>query len=215
MKSHRNITSRRSNAAVIGLAPVWLVTPMPAVAQNAYITNQGISPNFSDNVTVIDATTNKVVTTIEVDLAPSGVAVAPDGSKVYVANEAVKGTVSVIDTATNAVSATVAVGSNPIGVAVKPDGRKVYVANKGRHGTVSVIDTATNAVSATVAVGNSPVGVVVKPEGSQVYVTNDELYCIRHRHGDQRCVRDNCRRQPPRRRRGYAGRQQGLCCEPG
>jgi YVTN family beta-propeller protein len=72
MKSHRNITSRRSNAAVIGLALVWLVTPMPAVAQNAYITNQGISPNFSDNVTVIDTTTNKVVTTIEVDLAPSG-----------------------------------------------------------------------------------------------------------------------------------------------
>jgi YVTN family beta-propeller protein len=55
---------------------------------------------------VIDTATNKVVKTINVGLAPSGVAVAPDGSRVYVANEAFKGTVSVIDTATNAVSAT-------------------------------------------------------------------------------------------------------------
>ena len=115
----------------------WVFTPVPADAQNAYITNQGIAPNFSDNVTVIDTATNKVVKTISVGLAPSGVAVAPDGSRVYVANEAVKGTVSVIDTATNAVSATVAVGNNPVGIAVKPDGRKVYVANKGRQGTLS------------------------------------------------------------------------------
>ena len=105
-KSHKNITSWRSIATVTGLALAWLITPVHAVAQNAYITNQGIPSNFSSNVTVIDTTTNKVVTTIDVGLAPSGVAVAPDGSKVYVANEAVKGTVSVIDAATNAVTAT-------------------------------------------------------------------------------------------------------------
>src|ERR1700756_2389036 len=139
MKSQGNIASRQSIAAVTGLALAWLVTLVPAVAQNAYITNQGIYPNFSNKVTVIDTTTNKVVTTVDVGLAPAGVAVTPDGSKVYVANEAVKGTVSVIDTATNAVSATVAVGSNPVGVAVKPDGRNVYVANKGSHTTVSDI----------------------------------------------------------------------------
>ena len=102
------------------MAVAWLFTPAPADAQNAYITNQGIAPNFSNNVTVIDTTTNKVVTNIEVGLAPSGVAVAPDGSKVYVANQGVKGTVSVIDTATSAVTATVAVGSNPVGIAFNP-----------------------------------------------------------------------------------------------
>ena len=112
--------SRRSMAALTGLALAWPVSLVPAIAQNAYITNQGLYPNFSNKVTVIDTTTNKVVTTIDVGLAPAGVAVAPDGSKVYVANETVKGTVSVIDAAANAVSATVAVGSNPVGVAVKP-----------------------------------------------------------------------------------------------
>jgi YVTN family beta-propeller protein len=175
IKSQGNITSRRSIAAVTGLALAWLVTPPPAVAQNAYITNQGVYPNFSNSVTVIDTTTNKVVTTIDVGLAPAGVAVTLDGSKVYVANEAVKGTVSVIDTATNAVSATVAVGSNPVGVAVTLDGSKVYVGNKGRAGTVSVIDTATNSVSTTIDVGLTPIGVAVTPDGSKVYVANDAV----------------------------------------
>ena len=63
---------------------------------------------------------------------PWGVAVSPDGTKVYVANE-YGNTVSVIDTATNTVTATVNVGSGPFGVAVNPDGTKVYVANSGQQ----------------------------------------------------------------------------------
>src|SRR5262245_13758109 len=101
----------RSIAAVTALALAWLVTPAPAVAQNAYITNQGVYPNFSNSVTVIDTTTNKVVTTIDVGLAPVGVAVTPDGSTVYVTN--LNNTVSVIAAATNAVSATISVGHGP------------------------------------------------------------------------------------------------------
>ena len=73
--------SRRSMAALTGLALAWPVSLVPAIAQNAYITNQGLYPNFSNKVTVIDTTTNKVVTTIDVGLAPAGVAVAPDGSR--------------------------------------------------------------------------------------------------------------------------------------
>ena len=73
-----------------------------------------------------------------------GVAVTPDGSKVYVTNNG-DGTVSVIATATNTVvGSPITVGNNPFGVAVTPDGSKVYVANVG--GGVSVIATATNTV---------------------------------------------------------------------
>ena len=168
-------TSRQAIAAVTALALALLVTPVAAIAQNAYITNQGVYPNFSNNVTVIDTATNKIVTTIGVGLAPSGVAVTPDGKKAYVANRAVSGTVSVIDTATNAVSATITVGSNPVGVAVKPDGSKVYVASQGRHSTLSVIDTATDTVSATIDVGPTPFGVAVTPDGRKVFVAHDAV----------------------------------------
>ena len=66
---------------------------------------------------------------MNVGSGPYGVAVSPDGTKVYVANDN-SNTVSVIDTATNTVTATVPVGSYPSGVAVSPDGTKVYVANQ-------------------------------------------------------------------------------------
>jgi YVTN family beta-propeller protein len=90
---------------------------------------------------------------------PTGVAVDPAGTRVYV-TDGVSNTVSVIATATNTVVATVPVGSIPIGVAVDPAGSRVYVANNnvfsGVSSTVSVIDTATNTVVATVPVGRGP-----------------------------------------------------------
>ena len=54
-----------------------------------------------------------------------GVAVIPDGSKVYVAANEGSDNVSVIATATNAVIATIPVGHRPRGMAVNPDGSKV------------------------------------------------------------------------------------------
>lgn len=62
---------------------------------------------------MVDAATNTVATTIPVGRYPFGVAVSPDGSKVYVTNGG-SATVSVIATASNAVTATVPVGSAPV-----------------------------------------------------------------------------------------------------
>ncbi len=112
---------------------------------------------------MIDTATNTVSATIPVGITPLGVAVSPDGSKVYVTN-AFSNTVWVIDTATNTVSATIPVGFTPVGVAINPDGSKVYVANLNGN-TVSVIDTATNTVIAMIQVGSQPVafGVFIQP----------------------------------------------------
>jgi DNA-binding beta-propeller fold protein YncE len=68
MKSQGDVTWRRSITAATALGLAWLLTPVPAVSQNAYITNQGVYPNFSNKVTVVDTTANKVVTTIDVGL---------------------------------------------------------------------------------------------------------------------------------------------------
>jgi YVTN family beta-propeller protein len=125
--------------------------------------------NFN-TVSVIDTATNTVIATIPAGgFVLTGVAVTPDGSKVYVANSGGGNgnTVSVIDTATNMVTTTIPVGSDPIGVAVTPDGSTVYVANSGggNGNTVSVIDTATNIVTTTIPVGRAPfaLGVFIQP----------------------------------------------------
>jgi YVTN family beta-propeller protein len=100
-----------------------------------YVTN-----HFDNTVSVIATATSTVTATIPVGSGPSGVAVTPDGTKVYVANNGFGfGTnVSVIDAATNTVIATIPVGSSPSNVAVTPDGRRVYVANF-QSNNVSVI----------------------------------------------------------------------------
>jgi YVTN family beta-propeller protein len=93
-----------------------------------------------------------------------GVAVTPDGSKVYVANAA-SNNVSVIDTASNTVIATTPVGAAPVGVAVTPDGSKVYVANSNSN-SVSVIATPTNTViGSPINVGTGPAafGIFIQP----------------------------------------------------
>jgi YVTN family beta-propeller protein len=127
----------------------------------------------SRSFSVIDTATNTVVgSPITVGIEPWGVAVTPDGSKVYVTDLS-SNNVSVIDTATNTVvGSPIPVGSQPYGVAVTPDGSKVYVANVGED-TVSVIDTATNTVvGSPITVSSFPAGVAVTPDGSKVYVAN-------------------------------------------
>jgi|SRR5712671_4242095 len=97
----------------LALTLACLLGPASTRAQNAYITNWN-----SNTVSVIDTATNAVSATIPVGPTPMGVAVSPDGSKVYVANELHD--VSAIDTATNTVIATIPFGPFPTGARHHP-----------------------------------------------------------------------------------------------
>lgn len=69
--------------------------------EKVYVANTNISTGIG-TVSVIAAPSNKVVDTVTVGSSPIGVAVTPDGSRVYVVNDG-DSTVSVISTATDAV----------------------------------------------------------------------------------------------------------------
>ena len=159
----------RISGLIAAFALAGLLGSTQSRAQNAYITNSS-----SDNVSVIDTEKNKVTATIVGSfVSPYGVAVSPNGRKVYITNSLTSvgnSNVSVIDTEKNKVIATIPVGSEPGGVAVSPDGSKAFVAN-ANSATVSVIDTATNTVTATIPVGAGPYGLAATPDGSKVYVT--------------------------------------------
>src|SRR2546429_4867024 len=138
---------RRFGPALLFVAALGLSVAVGAnAAPFAYI------PNASGNdVSVIDPATNAVVSAQSLGGDPFGVAVAPDGSRVYVTNHSPA--VLVIDTATNSVVQAVRVGSTADqthGVAVTPDGARVYVTTISEqpygHFGVAVIDTATNTV---------------------------------------------------------------------
>jgi YVTN family beta-propeller protein len=147
-----------------GSSPVTAtITVTPVSVPFAYVGNV-----FSNTVSVINTATNLVVSNIKVGIEPQGVAVSPDGTKVYVA---AGGVVQEINTENNTVVANVSVGSNPQGMAVSPDGSLVYVADFYSN-TVSVINTGNNTVIASISVGSNPIGVAVGPDGSKVYVSN-------------------------------------------
>jgi YVTN family beta-propeller protein len=124
----------------------------------------------SNNVTIIDSTTNVVMGSIPVGSEPVGTAANQSGSRVYVTNGQ-SNNVSVIDAATNKVVATIPVGMTPWGITVDPSGSRVYVTNPNSN-NVSVIDTTTNTVTATIPVGSSPMGIAINPSGTMVYVAN-------------------------------------------
>lgn len=136
------------------------------------------------NLWIIDTASNTLSQTLPLigPPAPSrgdglvGVAVHPNGTRLYVANHA-DDTVFVLDASNHAVIATVPT-FKPYALAVHPTGAFLYVTNAGdedpigRGTTVSVIDPATNEVIGTVSVGVFPIGVAVHPDGSRAYVTN-------------------------------------------
>jgi YVTN family beta-propeller protein len=135
----------------------------------------------ASGVSVIDTATNTVIgAPIQVGtFIPLliGIAITPNGSSVYVANNG-SGTVSVIATASNTVVDTIPVGTNPSGIAITPDGTHAYVvdsnvgAANGAASNVFVIDIATNTVVHTIPVGSYPVGIAITPDGTHAYVAN-------------------------------------------
>src|SRR3546814_18143708 len=87
----------------------------------AYITNQG-----SNDVSVIDLQSDKVIATIPVGKSPVGVAVAPGFSRAFVSN--VDGrSISVIDTSSHTVITELPINGSPVGLALSPDNSRLYV----------------------------------------------------------------------------------------
>ena len=94
-------------------------------ARAVYIINEG-----SESVSVINPSTNTVVSTVTVGPNPVDAAITPNGASAYVTNAGAD-TVSVINTASNSLAAKVKVGWRPVDAAVTPDGDSVYVTNAG------------------------------------------------------------------------------------
>ncbi len=115
-------------------------------------------------VSAIDTTSNpmRVAQTITIDpntmASPGGIALSPDGSKLYVASDA-SDRLAIV-TLSNGSVVSVPVGTSPVGVATDADGR-IYVANAAGAGTVTVFDPTFNPVTGlpapkTVRVGSTP-----------------------------------------------------------
>lgn len=147
------------------LTKTYPITIAPSSSQFAYIPCA-----TSDYVSVVNTSTNSILTTIPVGDFPEGVAVNPDNSKVYISNQN-SNNVSVISTASNSVVSTITVGNSPESIIVSPNGSRVYVCNY-LGASVSVINAATNTVVATIPVTGNPSGIAITNDGGKVFVSH-------------------------------------------
>jgi YVTN family beta-propeller protein len=119
---------------------------------------------------VIDLSQPGSLARFDLPSVPAGIALTPDGSRVYVAN-GLAGSVTAVDVQSRTKLGDVRVGAEPLGIAVSPDGRTAYVTNFA-SGTLSAIDVATNTVTASASVGESPRAIAISPDGKRAYVTH-------------------------------------------
>ncbi|MMZ57547.1 NHL repeat protein [compost metagenome] len=120
-------------------------------------------------VSVISTRSNRVITTIRVRGEAGGIAITPNGRRVYVTDEhyskpynGVFNNVSVISTQSNRVIARVPVSNTPGGVAITPNGKRVYVTEYGGY-RIYVINTETNRLinTLTISAGEGPQGIAI------------------------------------------------------
>ena len=142
-----------------------LLTGILGAQPYAYVTN--ISGN---SVSVVNTASNTVSTVIPVCSGPTGVAVSPDGTRVYAACQS-GAAVSVIDASSNSVIDTIAVGGSPSQLAVRPDNSQVYVVIPAAD-QIAVIDAASRSVVGRIGVGSRPSSVAFDPSGSRAFVSN-------------------------------------------
>jgi YVTN family beta-propeller protein len=120
-----------------------------------------------DDVDIIDPVTNKVVGVITGIEVNHGAAVAPDGSRIYVSDEA-ESSLAVADAQTFKVIKRIPLSGHPNNIAVGRDGRRVYVGIIQAPGGVDVIDTASLQRVKTIPTKGTIHNAYVTPDGKYV-----------------------------------------------
>jgi YVTN family beta-propeller protein len=120
-----------------------------------------------DDVHIIDPATNQVVGEIVGIEVGHGAAAAPDGSRLYVSNEA-HSTLDVADARTLRVIASIPLTGHPNNISISRDGKRVYVAIREQQGAVDVIDTPTLTRAKSIPVPGATHNTYVTPDGRYV-----------------------------------------------
>ena len=124
------------------------------------------------HLVVIDVAAQQVIGSVTTGNFPSGVAVTPDGSQVWVTS-VFNDNVTVIDTLTNTVTTVISNVLNAWGIGFNITGTRAFVANSDAvAGGVTAIKTADYKIIKRIPTGDGARTVMVSPTGRHVFVTN-------------------------------------------
>lgn len=123
----------------------------------------------TDQVLVIDTTTNETSGVIDVGGSPRDLVFSLDGSTAYVANWG-DDTIEIVDVATSVSVGTIPVQDGPLDLAIDPCGGRLLMGHM-YDDFVTVIDLDTNTTVALVDMGGDQYSLAVSPDGAFCYVT--------------------------------------------
>ncbi|MBA7473750.1 hypothetical protein ES707_09094 [subsurface metagenome] len=122
-------------------------------------------------VAVFDIAGNRVTKVFSLPEQPNGLALAPDGLRLYVTAAAPNGRIHVVNLKTGRVSYMLTAGHTPNAPVVSPDGKTLYVCNRFNN-NVAVIELASKKTLAKIAVPREPVAAAITPDGKLLFVAN-------------------------------------------
>lgn len=122
-------------------------------------------------IAYVDIESGKVTRTVPIGADLNGLAISPDGKKLYVAAGAFNGRICIVDIEKGKIESTIDTGHSPTAPVVSNDGKTLYVC-KRFHDNVIAIDLATKKIIAEMPVIREPVAAAISPDGKKLFVAN-------------------------------------------
>ncbi len=155
----------------LGLTPVDVATSPDGSLVYVVHDRKGADISY-DDLSVIDATTGKVLSTSQLGKYAGSLAVSLDNKKLYVCLWE-SDTVLVVDASTGRIASRIQAPGSPEDVKVSPDGKTAYVACPNGEGILA-IDTNSGNITASIAGSSHPHHIAITPDGSTLCAAGRE-----------------------------------------
>ena len=130
-----------------------------------------IAQSTAKQVAVFEISSGTVKKTYSLPAEPSGLALSPDKSLLYVTCASPKGQVKVINLQTGKIIRTLPAGHTPTAPVLSSNAKILYVCNRFDN-NISAIDLASRKQVAQIPVQREPVAAVLTPDGRFLFVNN-------------------------------------------
>ena len=147
---------------LVGKAPAGVA--LSTVNREAYISN-----TESSEISVIDVDSLKVKKTIDLKGSSLGVAVSPDGKRLFVSDWF--NNCLLIIQLNSQQNKCIQVGKAPAGISVSEKNNEIYVVSRDSN-SVFVVSLSEEKVTGKILVGDHPFGIRLSPAKNHLYVTN-------------------------------------------